>query len=159
MPPEFSVVLPTRGRGPFLAETLASVLREPGGIEVLLVHDRRRDEPGLDAGLTSDPRIRVLAPAAPGVSGARNAGLAEARGRLVAFIDDDDVWLAGHLEASAALLDRNPGAVMVGSNAFLLTDAQAPPAAPEVLGRLPRVLPERVPYAQKHGAKGLASDN
>ena len=39
---------------------------------------------------------------------ARNAGLAQASGEFVAFLDDDDFWLRGHLRPHIALLDANP---------------------------------------------------
>jgi glycosyltransferase involved in cell wall biosynthesis len=140
---DFSVILPTRGLCRFLPETIASVLEGPQGMELLLVHDRREGEGDLDPSLVADGRIRVMQPAAAGVSNARNMAMDEASGRFIAFVDDDDVWLPGHLEAGAKLLDRYPTAAIGGSNAHLLQGAQAQLPKRERLGELPLLLPER----------------
>ena len=118
--PEFSVILPTRGLCPFLPETLASVLEGPPEMELLLIHDRRDGEPDLAPSLVADARVRVLRPSVPGVSNARNMALEQAVGRFIAFIDDDDVWLPGHLDSGARLFERYPQALIAGSNARLL---------------------------------------
>ena len=141
MRPEFSVILPTRGLCPYLAETLSSVLSGPPEMEVLLIHDRREGEPELPSGLAADGRVRVLPSNGSGVSFARNRGLDEARGRFIAFVDDDDIWLPAHLERSRSLLERHPEAPMTGANGHILTGR--PTLLPKDLHRLPRLLPER----------------
>lgn len=143
MHPEFSVILPTRGRCRYLREALSSVLAGPPGMEVLLIHDRRSGEGEIDASLVDDARVRVLVPEVAGVSNARNLAMDEASGRFVAFIDDDDVWLPGHLESGAELLDRHPEAVLGGSNARLLVGAEARLPVAERIDELPLLLPER----------------
>ncbi|MPZ73153.1 MAG: glycosyltransferase [Nitriliruptorales bacterium] len=94
-----SVVIPTKDRGPLLAQSLGTVLRQLDvDLEVVVVDDgsvspaRRWVSP--------DPRVRVVRNAAPtGVSAARNRGIAEARGEWIAFLDDDDVWAPDKLTA------------------------------------------------------------
>lgn len=44
-----------------------------------------------------------------GVSAARNRGIAEARGNLIAFLDDDDEWAPGKTETQVRLFEENPG--------------------------------------------------
>lgn len=60
----------------------------------------------------TDARIRPLAQTNQGVSAARNAGLAAARGRHVAFLDADDTWAKRFLETMQAALQRHPDAVL-----------------------------------------------
>ncbi|MFC7385016.1 glycosyltransferase family 2 protein [Sphaerisporangium rhizosphaerae] len=50
----------------------------------------------------------------PGLPGARNTGIAALDTDLVAFCDDDDVWLPGKLTAQLAALDADPDAEFAG---------------------------------------------
>jgi len=65
----------------------------------------------------SDERMRILTRAPP--SGrpaiARNAGIAQARGELLAFLDDDDHWYPNKLAAQVAYLDAHPDCALVSS--------------------------------------------
>jgi glycosyltransferase involved in cell wall biosynthesis len=93
--PEVSVVIPTRDRWSFLpSHALASALGQVDvELEVVVVDDGSADGTAAGLALVTDPRLRVVRhETARGVAGARNAGLAAARGEWVAFLDDDDLW-------------------------------------------------------------------
>ncbi|HZB50769.1 MAG TPA: glycosyltransferase family 2 protein, partial [Mycobacteriales bacterium] len=103
--PAVSVVVPTHDREGFLTQTLTSVLRQRDvDLEVVVVDDGSR--PGLVpavAAAAGDDRVRVVRhEVAQGVSAARNRGVAAARGRWVAFCDDDDLWAPDKLRAQLA---------------------------------------------------------
>jgi len=113
--PSVAVVIATRDRPELLRRAVASVLaqRYPGDIEVLAVFDQcdpdadlARDEPAAGG---AQRRVRVLANArTPGLAGARNTGITTAATDLVAFCDDDDLWLPGKLAAQVDLLGSDP---------------------------------------------------
>jgi hypothetical protein len=100
-----------------MRQALESILTQdyPGPIEVVVVHDR--SEP--DHTLTRDApgrRVRVLSNTrTPGLSGARNTGILELGTPVVAFCDDDDVWLPGKLRRQIDRLAQHPEAAFVTS--------------------------------------------
>jgi glycosyltransferase involved in cell wall biosynthesis len=102
--------------------------------EVVVVDDGSRDATGSIAGSFPDP-VRVVTQANAGVAAARNRGVAEARGELIAFCDADDVLLPQHLEALVAVHDRNGG--IATSNCYWLFPGGIHPARTRYKGRFP----------------------
>lgn len=105
-----SVVVPTFDRLPMLREALASIRDVEGsGVQAefeILVGDN---------GLKEETRRlcvefgAIYVPAhGRGASYARNAAMGAASGDFIAFLDDDDVWLRGHIEQHLAHLDAHP---------------------------------------------------
>jgi glycosyltransferase involved in cell wall biosynthesis len=92
--PDATVVIPTRDRCRRLELAVRSALGQTGvELEVLIVDDGSTDATEHMVLSIPDPRVRCLRrPVSEGVSVARNLGIAEARGRWVGFLDDDDAW-------------------------------------------------------------------
>ena len=65
-------------------------------------------------------RITVIEGEHRGNGPARNRAIARARGEYLAFLDADDAWLPDKLARTVAVLDRDPGCVLVYSNATLV---------------------------------------
>lgn len=111
--PLISVILPTYNRLQLFHRSLASVLAQTyADIEVIVVDNASTDGTAAFLAGMADPRLRCLRlPSLVGASAARNAALAQAHGELVAFQDDDDIWLPDKLERQAAQLLREPAEV------------------------------------------------
>ena len=107
--PEISLVMPCYQNGATLERTVRSILAQTfADWELIAVDDGSTDDTGarLDALAKEEPRMRVLHQANGGVSAARNAGMACARGRFIGLVDADDHLLPGALEALLAMTDE-----------------------------------------------------
>ena len=106
--PLVSVVIPTRDRPVLLRRAVSSVLAQdlPEAVEVLVVVDGCEPPRGLPAARPGRT-VRVLDNTrTAGLAGSRNTGILAARGSLVAFCDDDDVWCPGKLAAQVEAMRR-----------------------------------------------------
>ena len=90
--PLVSAIIPTRHRPQLLERAVASALAQTwSALDVVVVDDASEPEMRLPA--FEDPRVHVVRLSEPsGPGAARNAGIARARGELIAFLDDDDEW-------------------------------------------------------------------
>lgn len=97
-----SIITPAYKAGAFIAETIHSVQKQNyRHWEMLIVDDCSPDNTCdvVEAKMASDPRIRLLRHTDNGgPAKARNTALAQARGRYIAFLDSDDLWLPQKLE-------------------------------------------------------------
>lgn len=93
--PEISVIVPIYNVEPYLCRCVDSILNQTfRDIEVLLVDDGSPDGCGAicDEYAARDARVRVIHKKNGGLSSARNAGIDEAAGEWLAFVDSDD-WM------------------------------------------------------------------
>ena len=109
-PPTVSVVVPTRDRHASLRRTVAALAAQETARpwELIVVDDGSTPPVGPEL-LAGVPGARVLRREGNGPARARNAGLAEARGAIVLFTDDDTEPDPTWIEAAAAHLDAHPG--------------------------------------------------
>ncbi len=111
--PLVSVIMPAYNARPYIAEAIQSVLNQDyPNIELIVIDDGSVDG-SAEFAESFGPRVRVIRQANAGVAAARNRGLAEARGELIAFLDADDVWLPGKLSVQVAYLNQNPDTAVV----------------------------------------------
>lgn len=105
---DVTVVVPTHNRRQLVAQAIHSILHQKGvSLELVVVDDGSTDGTGtwLDGIATADSRIKVVHHERPRfISSARNAGIAKASGRWVAFCDDDDLWAPDKLSSQLAAL-------------------------------------------------------
>ncbi len=110
------MIIPTHDRAPVITRAVDSVLAQDGAdLEVIVVDDGSTDDTRhvLRSRYAGDDRVVCVFQEQAGVAAARNAGLARARGELVAFLDSDDRWQPGKLALQLACLARVPEAGMI----------------------------------------------
>lgn len=102
--PHVTVIIPTYNRARLLARALDSVVAQTfDDFEVLVVDDGSTDDTEETVAAYADRRIRYLRqPQNAGVAAARNRGLRESRGELIAFLDSDDEWFRQKLARQVA---------------------------------------------------------
>jgi succinoglycan biosynthesis protein ExoM len=118
---DVSIVIPTYRRPELLATTLASCLAQQGiaddAVEIVVVDNDpdRSARAAVDAAAKRGPvPVRYVAEDRPGISHARNTGVANAGGHYIAFIDDDEEAAPGWLAAFLDTIRRTGADLVVG---------------------------------------------
>ncbi|RLA78766.1 MAG: glycosyltransferase family 2 protein [Deltaproteobacteria bacterium] len=111
--PEVSVIIPTYNRKEMVQEAVESVLSQTyQDFELIVVDDGsedgtremiQREFPGL---------LTYIYQENQGVSRARNRGIETSRGKYIAFLDSDDLWLKKKLERQVQFMQQNPEAMI-----------------------------------------------
>ncbi|HEX7875232.1 MAG TPA: glycosyltransferase [Sphingobium sp.] len=103
--PFFSVVIPLYNRADIVRDTIRSVQAQDWrDFEIIVIDDGSRDDPAPVIEALGDPRVRYVRQENAGGGAARNRGIEEARGRYIAFLDSDDLFLPGKLSIMAKAL-------------------------------------------------------
>ncbi len=119
-----SVVIPAFNAAHTITDSVRSALDQQISCrEVIVVDDGSSDSTHEVVRTIADDRVRVIAQANGGPSGARNAGIRAARGRYIAFLDSDDVWLPTYLTAVSTALQRAPDSGLVYTDAYVFDAA------------------------------------
>jgi GT2 family glycosyltransferase len=115
--PTVSVIMPCHNGQTYVAAAVESVLHQTyGNFELLALDDGSSDDtPNILRSLAaSDPRVITWSQSASGTAAAaRNAALARARGELIAFLDDDDLFHPEKLERALVGFDKRPDVQVV----------------------------------------------
>jgi glycosyltransferase involved in cell wall biosynthesis len=110
--PLVTVIIPTYNRGWIIQEAIDSVLDQDFNDYELIVVDDGSDDNTREVLRAYGKTITVLHQSNRGVSAARNRGIAEAAGRLIAFLDSDDLWLPRKLTTQVKFFAENADAVI-----------------------------------------------
>lgn len=122
MSPLLSVIVPAHRVADYLPACLDSILASSlNDLEVVVVDDGSPDETGAiaDRYAARDPRVRVLHTENQGVGPARDAGVAAATGKYLAFADSDDLVPEGAYASLVASLEET-GSDFAAGNAWRL---------------------------------------
>ena len=116
-----SLIIPTHNRSERLIAALESVIRQDlpaADWECVVVSNNSTDDTvarfGDFAARYPGLNLRLVTEDGPGVSYARNRGIAETSAPLLVFIDDDERINPGFLRAYADFFDPHPDAVVAG---------------------------------------------
>lgn len=136
-----SIIVPVHNAEAFIEQTCLSVFNQTyPDWELILVENGSTDGTVKLLHEMKDPRIRVMI-APEGVksaAGARNAGVAEAVGRYVCFLDADDLWKPDKLSKQIEFMNENKAAFSFTGYEF--ADEMANPT-----GKIVKV-PETISY-------------
>lgn len=125
-PERVGVIVPVRGRAPFLGEALESIVgQDPPPADVVVVDDASAEPVTVPPEATGRCRM-VRREARGGPAGARQSGLEALRTPLVALCDSDDAWEPGKLAAQLDALERHPEAALCFGRAVVVGPDGAP---------------------------------
>jgi glycosyltransferase involved in cell wall biosynthesis len=123
--PAVSVIMPAYLTAPYIGAALDSVLGQTyRDFEVVVVNDGSPDTSELERAL--EPyleRIVYVRQENRGPAAARNVGIERARGRYVAFLDSDDIWLPHYLEEQMRVLEKDGALDLIYADALFFGDS------------------------------------
>ncbi len=128
--PLVSVVIPMYNAQDWIVGLLESILRQTyQKLEIILVDDGSTDESReivtKFSARNSGIQIRVIHQQNSGVSEARNEGVRQSTGELLAFVDSDDIWMAEKIERQVReIIKRNASAVSCSYAIFRDSDLE-----------------------------------
>ena len=105
-----SIIMPSYNTGRFIRETIESVLKQTySDWELIIVDDCSTDDTdAVVAPYLADSRILYIKnDVNSGAAISRNRALREAKGKWIAFLDSDDIWLPEKLEKQIAFMEQN----------------------------------------------------
>jgi len=106
---DVSVIIPFYNRERYIDETVQSVLSQTlKPLEIIIVNDCSLETSRRCLDRYSGVCKIVDLPVNVGLAASRNAGIEAARGRFIALLDDDDIWLPHKLEFQRRFLEEHP---------------------------------------------------
>lgn len=118
--PCVSVVIPVFNSGRSAVKAIDSVMRQgPSILEVVVVDDGSEDDSvvileNYIAHLGGN-KIRLIRQTNTGAASARNSGITACRGEFIGFLDSDDLWLPGKVDAQLRVFRANLDVGLVGT--------------------------------------------
>jgi glycosyltransferase involved in cell wall biosynthesis len=121
--PTISVILPTYNSARTIGESIDSVLKQTyPDFELIVVDDGSTDNTKKIVYGYTDRRIIYIYQSNQERSAARNKGIAHARGKYIAFIDSDDIWIDDKLAKQFPVLEADKELGLVYSDLYHFDD-------------------------------------
>lgn len=104
-----SVIMPAHNCSSFIKETIESVLTQDiQNIEILVVDDCSQDETANIVESINDNRIKLIKNDANfGAAYSRNLAISLSKGKYIAFLDGDDIWMPNKLKSQIEFMEKN----------------------------------------------------
>lgn len=142
---DVSVIVPTFNGARTIGEAIASIRAQAVDVEIIVVDDGSTDD---TPRVLAELGVLTVHQRNAGPAAARNAGLLCATSRLLAFLDDDDVWMPRRLQKQLVTLEAHPDVLAtLGYSAFIACDvdgnAIGEPTEPHLFGNMGAALIRR----------------
>lgn len=125
--PLVSIVIPLYNAEKWICEAIRSVLAQTYGNWELIVIDDGSTDGGVEAALEcvghETRRLKIISTTNLGQAKARNRGIDESSGDLIAFLDSDDIWHPCKLQIQIESLTQANGCVGVGCDYEIFSDS------------------------------------
>jgi glycosyltransferase involved in cell wall biosynthesis len=119
--PTFSVVMPAFNTEDTVGDAVESVLSQADqDFELVVVDDGSTDGTAAVLAGIEDARVRVLTQENRGAAAARNTAIRASTGRLVSFIDSDDLWMPTYLAAMRERFDASPDVALAYTDSWFI---------------------------------------
>jgi len=121
--PLVSIIIPTQNRASLLKRAIQSVLNQTfQDFEIIIVDDNSKDNTKEIIRLFKDKRIKYIyksrLPHNP--ASTRNEGIIKAKGKYIAFLDDDDEWFSQKLELQLKEFEKDKDIGLVYTKCIVL---------------------------------------
>lgn len=121
--PLVSVVIPAYNAARTLKATVQSVFEQTvQDFEIVIVDDGSTDDTIAVARSIEDSRVKVITQVNSGAAAARNTGIKSAKGKYVAMLDADDLWMPHKLERQLAVFNSEKDVSAVQSGVYYVND-------------------------------------
>ncbi|MBF6652357.1 hypothetical protein C3B47_05555 [Flavobacterium columnare] len=142
----FSVIIPLYNKEDYIYNSLVSVINQTyTHFEIIIVNDGSTDKSLEIVKTINDSRIKIFEQTNKGVSSARNLGIKNTKGSLIAFLDADDIWEKNHLEEIQQLYSLYPNCGMYCSRYLMKISKK-------------KSIPIRYSYEIPNDYKGILTD-
>jgi glycosyltransferase involved in cell wall biosynthesis len=123
--PALSVLMPSFNPGPFLADALASVVPQLGPDDEIVIQDGGSRDGSIEelaAAYQDDPRVKIVSEPDTGQSDALQRALGRAQNPYIGWLNADDIYYPGALDAVRGVLRDRPDTDVVYGGATMFAD-------------------------------------
>lgn len=122
MMPKVTVIMNCHNSGKYLAEAIESVLQQTFTDYEIVFWDNQSTDNSTEVALSYGDRVRYFrGEEFLPLAAARNAAIQQAKGKYIALLDCDDLWLPEKLEKQIALFESDPSVGLVFSDTYFVS--------------------------------------